>query len=81
MGRARAFDADEALQLHNRIWTAAARTSLAHGGVLNEHHGIGVKLGRLMPEQYGAAWPTLDALKKTLDPNGIMNPGKLGFSQ
>jgi alkyldihydroxyacetonephosphate synthase len=73
-------DAHAALQLHNKIWTAAARTSLANGGVLNEHHGIGFKLGRLMPEQYGTAWPTLDALKRTLDPNGIMNPGKLGFS-
>lgn len=73
-------DAREAAQLHNRIWTVAARTSLAYGGVLNEHHGIGLKLGRLMREQYGDAFPTLDALKHTLDPRGIMNPGKLGFS-
>ena len=48
--------------------------------MLNEHHGIGLKLGRLMREQYGTAWPALDALKHTLDPHGIMNPGKLGFS-
>lgn len=73
-------DAREAAQLHNRIWTVAARTSLAYGGVLNEHHGIGLKLGRLMREQYGDAFPMLDALKHTLDPRGIMNPGKLGFS-
>ncbi len=73
-------DAHAALQLHNQIWTVAARTSLAHGGMLNEHHGIGLKLGRLMREQYGPAWPTLDALKHTIDPRGIMNPGKLGFS-
>lgn len=73
-------DAHEALRLHNNIWTTAARASLAHGGVLNEHHGIGLKLARLMREQYGAAWPALDALKQTLDPRGIMNPGKLGFS-
>lgn len=73
-------DAQEALQLHNRIWTVAAQTSLANGGMLNEHHGIGLKLGRLMREQYGDAFPALDALKRTLDPRGIMNPGKLGFS-
>lgn len=72
-------DPHEALQLHNQIWTVAARTSLAHGGTLNEHHGIGLKLGRLMREQYGPAWPTLEAIKRTLDPRGIMNPGKLGF--
>ena len=73
-------DAQAALQLHNRIWTTSALTSLAHGGMLNEHHGIGIKLGRHMREQYGAAWPTLDRIKHTLDPNGIMNPGKMGFS-
>jgi alkyldihydroxyacetonephosphate synthase len=72
-------DAREALALHNEIWLRAVRTSLAHGGMLNEHHGIGFKLGHLMPEQYGPAWPLLQAIKDTLDPQGIMNPGKLGF--
>lgn len=72
-------EAHEALKLHNRIWTTAARTSLAYGGVLNEHHGIGLKLGRLMREQYGAGWDTLETIKQALDPRGIMNPGKLGF--
>jgi alkyldihydroxyacetonephosphate synthase len=72
-------DAHEALQLHNRIWAVAARTNLKHGGTLNDHHGIGLKLGWLMPEQYGAAWDTLVRIKNALDPIGIMNPGKLGF--
>jgi alkyldihydroxyacetonephosphate synthase len=72
-------DPSEALQLHNMIWADAARASLASGGVLNDHHGIGFKLGWLMPEQYGTAWPVLEGIKKLLDPNGIMNPGKLGF--
>lgn len=73
-------DAQAALRLHNEIWRVAVRTSLANGGVLNEHHGIGLKLGRFMREQYGDAFPILDNLKRTLDPRGIMNPGKLGFS-
>jgi alkyldihydroxyacetonephosphate synthase len=72
-------DPHEALRLHNQIWTAAARTSVAQGGVLNEHHGIGWKLGRLMREQHGAAWLVLEGIKAQLDPHGIMNPGKLGF--
>jgi alkyldihydroxyacetonephosphate synthase len=33
----------------------------------------------LMEEQYGTAWPMLQGIKDTLDPMGIMNPGKLGF--
>jgi alkyldihydroxyacetonephosphate synthase len=73
-------DPTAALRLHNRIWTAAARTSMEHGAVLNEHHGIGWKLGRLMPELLGAGWPVLEGIKAQLDPHNIMNPGKLGFS-
>jgi alkyldihydroxyacetonephosphate synthase len=46
---------------------------------LNEHHGIGLKLGRLMKELYGPAYAVLESLKKSFDPHNIMNPGKMGF--
>jgi alkyldihydroxyacetonephosphate synthase len=72
-------DPHEAQALHNRLWDVAVQTSLAHGGMINEHHGVGLKLSRFMPAQYGAAWPMLVAIKRALDPNGIMNPGKVGF--
>lgn len=72
-------EAEEALKLHNRIWAVAVRTSLEHGGMLNEHHGIGLKLSRFMRSQYGSAWELLECIKESLDPNGIMNPGKVGF--
>jgi alkyldihydroxyacetonephosphate synthase len=72
-------DPREAIQLHNRMWASGVRASLAAGGVVNEHHGVGLKLGHFMPEQYGAGWPVLKGIKKMLDPNNIMNPGKLGF--
>ena len=49
------------------------------GGVLNEHHGIGLKLGYLMREQFGPAFRIIQGMKNLLDPNGIMNPGKLGL--
>lgn len=72
-------DPMEALQLHTEIWAKAARTSMDNGGVLNDHHGIGFKLGWLMPEQYGPAFGVLQDIKDAIDPLGIMNPGKLGF--
>jgi alkyldihydroxyacetonephosphate synthase len=72
-------DAEEALQLHNRVWNTAMTAVLENGGMINEHHGIGLKLGRFMRRQYGDAWPFLLRLKQMMDPHGIMNPGKTGF--
>lgn len=72
-------DPHEALRLHNEIWTCGVRTALANGGVVNDHHGVGIKLGRLMKEQYGPAMQVFEGIKKQLDPNGILNPFKLGL--
>ncbi len=72
-------DAREALRLHNRVWNAAMQAVMANGGMINEHHGVGLKLARYMRRQYGSAWPFLLRLKRMIDPNGIMNPGKVGF--
>ena len=72
-------DPQEAIRLHNQIWNAGVRAALANGGVLNDHHGVGLKLSRLVKEQYGPAMQVLEALKKQLDPNGIMNPYKMGL--
>lgn len=72
-------DPVEALRLHQEIWTTGVRTALAHGGVVNDHHGVGIKLGRLMKEQYGPAMQVFEGIKRELDPNGIMNPFKLGL--
>jgi len=72
-------DPNEAVSLYNRIWNTGVRTAMAHGGVVNHHHGVGLKLSRLMKEQYGPAMQVFEGLKKSLDPNGIMNPYKLGL--
>ena len=72
-------DPEEAIRLHNRIWNTGVRAAMENGGVINDHHGIGLKLSRLMKEQYGPAMQVFEALKKGLDPNGIMNPYKLGL--
>ena len=72
-------DPREAIRLHNNIWNTGVRAAMENGGVINDHHGIGLKLSRLMKEQYGPAMQVFEALKKGLDPNGIMNPYKLGL--
>ena len=72
-------DPEEAIRLHNQIWNVGVRAAMANGGVINDHHGIGLKLSRLMKEQYGPAMQVTEGLKKALDPNGILNPYKLGL--
>ncbi len=44
-------DANEAMQLHNRVWNTAMTAFLENGGMVNEHHGVGLKLTRLMRRQ------------------------------
>jgi len=69
----------DALELHDRIWDDAVTAVLAAGGVINDHHGVGLKLGRYMEAQHGAAFDTMRRIKAAIDPLGIMNPGKLGL--
>jgi alkyldihydroxyacetonephosphate synthase len=52
---------------------------LAHGGALSHHHGVGLNRGRFVAEALGAAVDVLATVKAALDPNGILNPGKLGL--
>jgi alkyldihydroxyacetonephosphate synthase len=72
-------DAQTALRLHNQVWNTAMTAVIENGGMINEHHGVGLKLARYMRRQYGPAWTYQQPLKKATDPNGTMNPGKVGF--
>jgi alkyldihydroxyacetonephosphate synthase len=67
----------DAVALHDRIWEDGVRAILGAGGVMNDHHGVGLKLAPFMRAQYGPALDALRRIKEVLDPNRIMNPGKL----
>ena len=69
----------DALALHDRIWEDGITAVLEAGGVMNDHHGVGLKLAPYMAAQHGASLETLRRIKSALDPLGIMNPGKLGL--
>ena len=60
-------------------WDAGQRAVLAAGGNLSHHHGVGLNRGRFVAEALGPAFDVLVAIKRSLDPNGILNPGKLGI--
>jgi alkyldihydroxyacetonephosphate synthase len=52
---------------------------LQMGGSMEYTHGVGVKLAPLMAAEHGYGFEILRQIKKTLDPNNIMNPGKMGL--
>ncbi len=72
-------DPHESLYIYNKAWNVTVRAALSEGGVINEHHGVGLKLSRMMKEQYGNSFDIIKGLKEVLDPNGILNPYKMGL--
>lgn len=60
-------------------WDAAMRAVRAGGGTISHHHGIGLVRARFMREELGEGLEVLSSVKAALDPNGILNPGKLGL--
>ena len=61
------------------LWNAGQHAALASGANLSHHHGIGYSRGQYMQEALGTGMTVLRAVKSALDPNGILNPGKLGL--
>ena len=62
------------------VWAAAGevfRTALALGGTLTGEHGVGLLKKRWVAEELGGASLALQRqIRQTLDPLGILNPGK-----
>ena len=63
-------------------WAAAKHEAceaiVAHGGTITHHHAIGIDHRRYLRAEDGAAGvAALRAVKQSLDPSGLMNPGKL----
>ena len=60
-----------------RVATRMAERALAVGGTITGEHGVGIGKLPLMRAQHGEAVAVMAAIKQALDPQGIMNPGKL----
>ena len=63
--------------VYARVWTAAMEATLAAGGTIAHHHGIGRVRREWLPRELGSAYPLLGMLRAAFDPTGIMNPGAL----
>jgi alkyldihydroxyacetonephosphate synthase len=64
---------------YTSAWRLVMEAVRAHGGAISHHHGIGLNRARFMAGALGGAFDVLVGLKDSLDPRGILNPGKLGL--
>jgi alkyldihydroxyacetonephosphate synthase len=71
--------ADDREDYYRTAWDAGTAAVLAEGGALSHHHGIGLNRARFVRAALGDALDVLVAAKHALDPNGVLNPGKLGL--
>jgi alkyldihydroxyacetonephosphate synthase len=74
----RAADPAETLRRWQVLKGAASRVLVAHGGTISHQHGVGIDHAPYLAAEKGELGMTLlAAARQSLDPDGVMNPGKL----
>ncbi len=64
---------------YDALWEAALGAVVGAGATISHHHGIGRLKAGFMKEEHGASMAIFRELKEVLDPDHILNPGKLGL--
>jgi len=72
-------DAETAWAVYKRIWDEGVAACLREGGTMSHQHGVGLTRTTYTEPELGSSFQVLQQIKDVLDPNGIMNPGKLGL--
>jgi D-lactate dehydrogenase (cytochrome) len=59
--------------------TALVERAIAVGGTCTGEHGVGIGKRRFMHAEHGAAYALMRRIKRLVDPEGLLNPGKIFF--
>ncbi len=70
-------DYADAERLYLEAWGRVMETTIAAGGTIAHHHGIGRLRVPWLERELKSGYPVLQAIKRALDPAGLMNPGTL----
>jgi D-lactate dehydrogenase (cytochrome) len=70
-------DVPEEMAEAKRLTERLVMRAIAMGGTCTGEHGVGVGKKRYMAVEHGDAVAVMRAIKQALDPQGLMNPGKI----
>ncbi len=71
-------DPDETLDRWKVLKGAATEALLKHGGTISHQHGVGLDHAPYLKAEKGeVGMKLLEATRRALDPDGVLNPGKL----
>ena len=62
-----------------KVNDAIVRCAINLGGTATGEHGVGIGKRKFMIHEHGTGLEVMKRIKTLLDPNGIMNPGKIFF--
>jgi alkyldihydroxyacetonephosphate synthase len=62
---------------YERTWQSVMEVVLARGATVSHHHGVGLMKAPYVTREQGAFLSLYRPLKARIDPEGILNPGKL----
>ncbi|HMG54035.1 MAG TPA: FAD-binding oxidoreductase [Kofleriaceae bacterium] len=74
-------DSVAAERLYDAIWRDGLDATTQVGGTISHHHGVGLLKAPFMAAEHREAMAIFEAAKAALDPDGIMNPGKMGLAR
>lgn len=64
---------------YEQLWRTALAAATSAGGNVSHHHGVGLLKAAALQDALGEGRHALAAVKAMFDPDGVMNPGKLGL--
>ncbi|HRC56984.1 MAG: FAD-binding oxidoreductase [Myxococcales bacterium] len=71
--------ARNAERVYDAIWKDGMEAATRVGGTISHHHGVGLLKAPYMAAEHREAMAIFRGAKAALDPDGILNPGKMGL--
>lgn len=66
-------------RVYDAIWRDGLEAATRVGGTISHHHGVGLLKAPYMAAEHREAMAVFRAAKAALDPDDILNPGKMGL--